>query len=533
MSFAVHDRTWSKFLGGQRLRRAALLLAALALLLTILPSANTTWTPGAAADDTDDVLVIQDVLPWDIDAFNGELTDQGRDYTIVGSDELDDISLDDYVMVVLASSQEQSYYDNVFPGGEVHSKLPAFVEDGGIISAQLTDRGWGGGNWSGSSFIAGLQHEDNTTDELLITDPDHPVITGPDEPIGNTGLVRDEGERNDLDGWNSSAHAYFTDLPDDTTVIITDEQERPVKIEYPYGNGRVLASVVTSEWMWGGGGQGEHEPRKQLLANELAFDFELATGERPGAISGVVTDADSDEPIEGATVHTGDESVTTEADGAYILDDLEPGDYSVTATAPDYASATATATVVADETTTVDFALDPTPCPEWPDVSEDNEHYDHICALALDGILLGYPNGAFGPGESITRGQVASVLARTSGLEGAAPAEPSFSDIAGNTHEADIEALAAAGIIEGFEDGRFRPGAAIRRDQAASLIGRWLEVEPSADGRFDDVPAANVHAGNVNALAELGVIEGKTATRFQPSLDIRRDQFAAIVNRAR
>ena len=531
MTIDVAHGAWSR----PRLRRATLLLGVAVLLLGFLPGAIGAWTPGAAADEPDEVLVIQDVLPWGIDAFNGELTAQERDYTIVGSDELDDISLDDYLMVVLASSQEQSYYDNIFPGDDVHPKLAAFVQDGGIISAQLTDRGWGSGNWTGSTFIGGLQHVDDSTDELSIAAPDHPVITGPETPIGNTGLVQDDGVRNDLDGWNSSAHAYFTDLPDDTTVIITDENDRPVKIEYPYGQGRVLASVVTSEWMWGGGGDGQFEPRKQLLANELAFDYELAVGPRTGEIAGTVTDADSGDPIAGATVSIEGASATTGEDGAYLLDDLEAGEYTVTAAAQDYESATATATVERDETAPVDFALQPSAveCPDWPDVSEDNEHYDHICALALDGILWGFSDGTFGPSKSITRGQVASVIARTMELEGISPEEPTFSDIAGSAHAADIEALAVAGVVEGFEDGRFRPGDAVRRDQAASIVGRWLDVEPIMDGRFVDVPNENVHAGNVNALDELGVIEGKSATRFGPGSDIRRDQFAAFVNRAR
>lgn len=169
----------------------------------------------------------------------------------------------------------------------------------------------------------------------------------------------------------------------------------------------------------------------------------------------------------------------------------------------------------------------------WKDLAPDNVHYDDVLALALDGILEGYEDGTFRPANPVTRGQVASVLARTMELEGRKPATPTFSDIVGSVHEANIEALVEAGVIEGFPDGTFRPSAPVRRDQTASLVGRWLGLEEVADGPFADVGADSVHGGFINALHEAGVIKGKTATTFDPRSDIRRDQFAAMVNRAR
>jgi 5'-nucleotidase / UDP-sugar diphosphatase len=168
---------------------------------------------------------------------------------------------------------------------------------------------------------------------------------------------------------------------------------------------------------------------------------------------------------------------------------------------------------------------------DFSDISEANFHYDNIVAMAEAGIILGFPDGTFRPGLSITRGQMASLLARAEGLE---PAEPpyDFTDIEGTTHAGNIQALADIGVIEGRPDGTFGPGLAIRRDQMASLVGRWLGVEQVEDGPFTDVPAANVHRRNINALAELGVMVGVTTTTFQPAANLRRDQTASVVARA-
>lgn len=171
--------------------------------------------------------------------------------------------------------------------------------------------------------------------------------------------------------------------------------------------------------------------------------------------------------------------------------------------------------------------------PLWPDLSVDNTHYEDIIDLAIDGIFLGRADGTFGPALAVTRGQVASVLAKTEGVEGVVLDTPTFSDIGGTTHEASIEALVEFEVISGYADGTFRPNLPVTRAQVATMLGRWLDVEELTDGPFDDVAADNTHAGYINALADAGIISGTTATTFEPQADIRRDQFAALVNRAR
>ena len=82
---------------------------------------------------------------------------------------------------------------------------------------------------------------------------------------------------------------------------------------------------------------------------------EVATG----TIAGTVTDAETEDGIEDATVTVeGTElSATTDADGAYSIGDVPEGTHDVTASADGYGSATQSVTVTEDETTTADFAL--------------------------------------------------------------------------------------------------------------------------------------------------------------------------------
>jgi hypothetical protein len=184
---------------------------------------------------------------------------------------------------------------------------------------------------------------------------------------------------------------------------------------------------------------------------------------------------------------------------------------------------------VPDDTVLLVYAVGPGV--DFPDVAATSVHRDNILFLANRAVLQGYDDGTFRPGLSVTRGQLASIMARTAGL--APVAGPyDFTDIAGTAHAGNIQALADAGIIAGFSDDTFRPSQPVSRAQAASLLGRWLDVEEVATGPFTDVPAGTTHSGYVNALYELGIVNGTSATTYSPGAPLQRQQTASIIARS-
>ncbi|MFA9429279.1 5'-nucleotidase C-terminal domain-containing protein [Egicoccus sp. AB-alg2] len=179
------------------------------------------------------------------------------------------------------------------------------------------------------------------------------------------------------------------------------------------------------------------------------------------------------------------------------------------------------------------------PGTEFGDVPDVNVHKDNIELGVLLGIVRGTAPNTFAPAAPIRRGQVASLLARTleaghielPSLDGA----PTFPD-QGVVHADNIRRLAAAGIVEGREDGQFRTNRPVRRDQLASMLVRtveWLvddDLEPEERGHFPDV-RTGVHAENVDLAFELELMEGKRNGRFAPADSTRRDQAASVVIR--
>ncbi|MEX2621811.1 MAG: S-layer homology domain-containing protein, partial [Egibacteraceae bacterium] len=109
----------------------------------------------------------------------------------------------------------------------------------------------------------------------------------------------------------------------------------------------------------------------------------------------------------------------------------------------------------------------------------------------------------------------------------------------GNVHAADIGVLTAIEVTRGTTDTTFGPGQFVRRDQVASFLVRavaWaqgVDVDSLqvASTRFADI-AGNSHAGNINAAADLGLVNGTTDTTYTPGASTRRDQMASVLVRA-
>lgn len=159
-----------------------------------------------------------------------------------------------------------------------------------------------------------------------------------------------------------------------------------------------------------------------------------------------------------------------------------------------------------------------------------NTHELGICRIAAAKITLGLSDGTFGPRGDVTRGQMASFLARALELELAGSAT-TFSDVRGTTHDRAIAAVSRAGIAQGFSDGTFRPNAPVTRDQMASFLARGLDLPAGSAARFSDV-GGNAHRSSIGAIAKAGITQGYPDGTYRPREHVRRDQMASFLARA-
>lgn len=134
------------------------------------------------------------------------------------------------------------------------------------------------------------------------------------------------------------------------------------------------------------------------------------------------------------------------------------------------------------------------------------------------------------PARGLTRAEAASLLVRAFDLP--ATSEDHFDDDDHVTsHEADIDALAHAGIAEGCATDRFCPDEVLTRGEMASLLARALDLPPAPDDAFVD-DGRSSHEAAIDALAAAGITVGCSDTEFCPERPLRRDEAAAFLHRA-
>jgi len=123
--------------------------------------------------------------------------------------------------------------------------------------------------------------------------------------------------------------------------------------------------------------------------------------------------------------------------------------------------------------------------PTFGDVPTDHWAFAEVEYVVSRSIAKGYGDGNYHPAWEITRGQMAVFVARAvaepTGDEGLstfdAPEAPSFSDVPASMWcYLHVEYLADLGIVTGYSDGLYRPGATVTRDQMAVYVARAFDL---------------------------------------------------------
>lgn len=155
----------------------------------------------------------------------------------------------------------------------------------------------------------------------------------------------------------------------------------------------------------------------------------------------------------------------------------------------------------------------------FSDVPNTRWSFKAISCLAEQGILKGYNDGSFHPGDTITRAEFAAMVSR---WKSAGESETiQFSDISGHWAEAEIRKAATYGWIKGYEDGTFRPDESITRAEVFSLVNRvlgrnltskddltgeaasWSDVSPDAWYYLDVLEATTDHEAKMYTSGEV------------------------------
>ncbi len=114
--------------------------------------------------------------------------------------------------------------------------------------------------------------------------------------------------------------------------------------------------------------------------------------------------------------------------------------------------------------------------PAFKDVRENDWYAGEVAAAVSAGLIRGYEDGSFRPDRTITREELVTVLARALNLSGGEGANLPFADagtVAAWARDG-VAAAVSAGLLRGYPDGTFRPGNPITRAECAVVVYRAL-----------------------------------------------------------
>lgn len=153
-------------------------------------------------------------------------------------------------------------------------------------------------------------------------------------------------------------------------------------------------------------------------------------------------------------------------------------------------------------------------------------------ALKHERYILGFPDGDFKPHKSLTRAELAAIIARLLGdYESAAD---SYKDVPeGHWAYSYIRTVTKHQIFEGYQDGSFHPDQPVSRGELASVMARYLKLDQatSLELHFNDVTAGSWSASAIETLARHGMLQGYSDGTFRPNQAIVRSEAVALINR--
>ncbi len=174
------------------------------------------------------------------------------------------------------------------------------------------------------------------------------------------------------------------------------------------------------------------------------------------------------------------------------------------------------------------------------DVDNDTWFAEHVEKMDRMNIMSGYNNNEFRPGQNITRAEfIKSVMATWEQLGYTLLTDTGspFSDVPSyRWYTPYVNTAHQLGLVEGYEDGTFRPDQPITRAEAAVIIANLLDDLLVSTGsprvmQFNDVQTEDWFKDEVQKAFNADLVTGKNNFTFAPHDNLTRAETATLLSR--
>jgi hypothetical protein len=174
------------------------------------------------------------------------------------------------------------------------------------------------------------------------------------------------------------------------------------------------------------------------------------------------------------------------------------------------------------------------------DLKDSDWFFDSVMFAYSQGLMTGTSVNTmlFSPNAPATRGMLVTILHRLEGSPVAGGTADPFSDVAsGLWYSEAVKWAVDKGIVSGYGDSKFGPGDEITREQMALILYNYMKFKGytipagSMTAFADEAIFSSWSPEAIRAIQGLGIINGKPGNVFDPRSTATRAEVAAIFKR--
>ncbi|MDO5714583.1 MAG: S-layer homology domain-containing protein, partial [Tissierellia bacterium] len=147
--------------------------------------------------------------------------------------------------------------------------------------------------------------------------------------------------------------------------------------------------------------------------------------------------------------------------------------------------------------------------------------------------IKGYPDGTFRPQGNLTRAEAAVMMARllNQGDVTTGSRTTKFTDANNGWYSQGINYVVEKGLIQGYEDGTFKPNQDITRAEFAKMIAEYVEGNQKGKSNLKDIEKHWAKEA-IEKVYGKEIVKGYPDGTFKPNQKITRAEAVTILNRA-
>ena len=148
------------------------------------------------------------------------------------------------------------------------------------------------------------------------------------------------------------------------------------------------------------------------------------------------------------------------------------------------------------------------------------------------GLLTDMRDGGFHPNDLVTRAEAVAMLGRAKGFDGT-KTQTGFADVSASSFASGyVKSATDNGVINGFNDGTFRPDNNIIRGDVAVILNNAFKFTEANKAYFNDVPSSKHYYNAINSMALENITTGFSDGSYRPDQYITRVEFSVFLAKA-